>query len=230
VRAQWISPGHWSSDIPLDTAHVRLDVLGPRGYVRLRDAAPIPESEYLGLEYMDWKSGGDTNFAPIATADGRLDCRGFWKEGEERADKDGLWTTNAKRCPSIVGWVESVGANFGRVRVIKLEPQDYESSLRQMHRDDNNRFNPEGDGWVVRCWLELTDNPDSAMVLMEQRDGLPDPDTEVRVPLHRGSQFVVDTQRLWHVVSHPGDAPRYALIASFESGPALDGWIRSQLP
>jgi hypothetical protein len=179
---------------------------------------------------MDWKSGGDTNFAPIATADGRLDCRGFWKEGEERTDKNGIWTSNAAHCPTIVKWVKSVGANFGRVRVIKLEPQDYESSLRQMHRDDNNRFNPEGDGWVVRCWLELTDNPNSSMVLMEQRDGLPDPDTEVRVPLHRGSQFVVDTQRLWHVVSHPGGAPRYALIASFESGPALDGWIRSQLP
>ena len=82
----------------------------------------------------------------------------------------------------------------------------------------------------MRSWLELTDNPDSYMVLMEQRDGLPDPATEVRIPLHRGSQFVVDTQRLWHVVIHPGDAPRYALITSFESGPALDAWIRSQLP
>ena len=51
------------------------------------------------------------------------------------------------------------------------------------------------------AWLELTDNPDSYMLLMEQRpDGLPDPATEVRVPLHRGARFVVDTQRLWHVV------------------------------
>ena len=83
----------------------------------------------------------------------------------------------------------------------------------------------------MRTWLELTDNPGSAMVLMEQNDeGLPDPSTEVRLPLHRGAQFVVDTQRLWHVVTHPGDAPRYAVIASLESGPALDGWIRSQLP
>ena len=41
---------------------------------------------------------------------------------------------------------------------------------------------------------------------------------------------VVDTQRLWHVVVHPGDAPRYALITSFESGPTLDRWIDSQLP
>jgi hypothetical protein len=39
---------------------------------------------------------------------------------------------------------------------------------------------------------------------------------------------VVDTQRLWHVVVHNGDAPRYALITSFESGPALEAWIDSQ--
>ena len=71
---------------------------------------------------------------------------------------------------------------------------------------------------MVRSWLELTDNPDSYMLLMDNGpDGLPDPATEVRVPLHRGARFVVDTQRLWHVVVHNGDAPRYALITSFES-------------
>jgi hypothetical protein len=36
---------------------------------------------------------------------------------------------------------------------------------------------------------------------------------------------VVDTQRLWHVVVHNGTAPRYALITSFESSPALESWI-----
>ena len=39
---------------------------------------------------------------------------------------------------------------------------------------------------------------------------------------------VVDTQRLWHVVVHNGDAPRYALITSFESGPTLEAWIAEQ--
>jgi hypothetical protein len=227
----WLTAPHWSSDIPLDTPHPRLDVLAESGYARLPDLAePIPDSEYLGLEYMDWKSGGDTNFAPIATADGELDCRGFWKPGDERPDKDGKFTINAERCPEIKRYVESVGANFGRVRVIKLEPQNYETALGQMHRDDNNRFNPDDQGWVVRSWLELTDFPDSFMVLMQQNDdGLPDPSTEVHIPLHRGSQFVLDTQRLWHVVWHPANAPRYALISSFESGPALERWIESQM-
>jgi hypothetical protein len=232
ITEPWLKTPHWSSDIPLDTPHQRLDVLAEDGYVVLRNLdPPIPESEWMQLQYFDWKSGGDTNFAPIATADGQLECRGFWKEGDERPDKDGLLTSNAERCPAMVAEVTSVGANYGRVRVIKLEPQDYEASLRQIHRDDNNRFNPDGDGWVVRSWIELTDNPDSFMILMDQGpDGLPDPSTEVRVPLPRGARFVVDTQRLWHVVCHPGTAPRYALISSFESGPALDDWIaRNQL-
>jgi hypothetical protein len=218
---------HWSQEIPLDTDHYRMPVLADAGFVALRDLdPPIPEAEFLSLEYMDWKSGGDTNFAPIATADGQLDCRGFWKPGEERADKDGILTTNADLCPTIAAYVRDSGVNFGRVRVIKLEPQGYDEALRHMHRDDNNRFNPDGDGWVVRSWVELTDNPDSFMCLMESGDdGMPDPATEVRVPLHRGARFVVDTQRLWHVVVHNGTAPRYALISSYESGPALEAWI-----
>jgi hypothetical protein len=218
---------HWSTDIPLHTPHPRLAVLEARGFVVLIDQdPPIPDDQFRGLEYMDWKSGGDTNFAPVATADGELDCQGFWRPGEERPDKGGRWTVNAPLCPMLVDHVKSVGADFGRVRVIKLEPQDYETSLRNIHRDDNNRFNPEGDGWVVRQWLELTDNPGAFMILMEQgSDGLPDPATEVHVPLRRGSRFVVDTQRLWHVVCNPSGSTRYALICSFESGPALDGWI-----
>ncbi len=181
LTEHWLTAPHWSSDIPLDTPHPRVSALDEHGYVVLRDADPIPESEYLELEYMDWKSGGDTNFAPVATADGELDCRGFWKPGEERPDKGGRFTSNAEHCPRIVAEVESVGADFGRVRVIKLEPQGYDDALRQIHRDDNNRFNPDADGWVVRSWIELTDNPDSFMILMEQGpDGLPDPD-------HRGA-------------------------------------------
>ena len=87
-------------EIPLDTPHVRLDVLAERGFVVLPDLdPPIPDDEFLSLEYMDWKSGGDTNFAPIATADGELDCQGFWKPGEERPDKGGQLHVNAATLP-----------------------------------------------------------------------------------------------------------------------------------
>jgi hypothetical protein len=228
----WPTREHWSCEIPLATPHPRLDALTQTGFVALGDASfTVPEEEFLSLEYMDWKSGGDTNFAPIATADGQLDCRGFWNAGDERPDKGARFTSNATKCPTLTSYVQSVGADFGRVRIIKLEPQDRDTAIRSFHRDDNNRYNPDDDGWVVRVWLELTNNPDSYMLLMDcGPDGLPDPATEVRAPLHKGARFVVDTQRLWHVVVHNGNAPRYALICSFESGPALAAWIRSQQP
>ena len=98
----WPNADHWSVDIPLVTPHPRLDVMAPRGVVVLQDAPhTAPESEYLALEYMDWKSGGDTNFAPIATADGNLDCRGFWNKGDERPDKGARFTSNADTVPDV---------------------------------------------------------------------------------------------------------------------------------
>ncbi len=224
----WPTKEHWSVSIPLDTPHQRLQCLQESGFVALNPAPfDVPASEWESLEYMDWKSGGDTNFAPLASADGQLDCRGFWDKG--KTDKDALWTSNADKAPTLKSYVTSVRANFGRVRIIKLEPQDRETAIRSFHRDDNNRFNPENEGWVVRSWLELTDSPDSYMLLMDNGpDGLPDPSTERRVPLTRGARFVVDTQRLWHVVVHNGNSPRYALITSFESGPALDTFIEHE--
>ena len=223
----WPTQDHWSVKIPLDTPHKRLDALAANGWVQLSDLdIEVPDAEWMSLEYMDWKSGGDTNFAPLASADGELDCRGFWDKG--KTDKDALWTTNAAIAPTLRRYVDDIGANFGRVRVIKLEPQDHETAFRSFHRDDNNRFNPDDEGWVVRTWVELTDNPDSYMLLMDNGpDGLPDPATEARVPLHKGARFLVDSQRLWHVVVHNGTAPRYALITSFETGPELQRWVNA---
>ncbi|MGH7749152.1 MAG: hypothetical protein ACREQ5_30970 [Candidatus Dormibacteria bacterium] len=208
--------------------HEKLEVLEERGFVVLRDynGPPVPESEFLDLEFMDWKSGGDTNFAPIASARGEMECGGFWDHG--KPDKDGVWTRNRSICPTMVDYVERVGARFGRVRVIKLNPYESEqSALRQLHLDDNNRLNPDGEGWVVRSWLELSDNPGSYFVLREDRE---DPATESRIRLHKGMQLLIDTERLYHVVWHPGPAPRYALITSWESGPALRRWVESRMP
>ena len=226
--AFWPNSEHWSVSIPLRTPHWRVPALADTGVVELRPMpVDVPAAEWENLEYMDWKSGGDTNFAPLASADGQLDCRGFWDKG--KTDKDALWTSNADVAPTLRDYVTAVGANFGRVRIIKLEPQDREAAIRSIHRDDNNRFNPDNEGWVVRTWVELTDNPDSYMLVMDNdAEGLPDPATEQRIPLGRGARFVVDTQRLWHVVVHTGTAPRYALITSFESSPTLDAWIERE--
>jgi hypothetical protein len=209
---------------------VTLPVVEETGGVELkRYEGPLPQpAEWERLEYVNWKSGGDTNFAILASADGEHDPRGFWEHG--KPDKDGIWTDNIERIPDIKKWVENVGANFGRVRIIKLEPSDEASAIEALHPDDNNRITPEGTGWVVRAWLQLTDNPDSYMILREDRN---DPDTERRIPLPQGAQFVVDSERLWHAVWHDASKyrePRYALITSFESGPELQSWIDSQTP
>ncbi|WP_406191442.1 hypothetical protein OG331_48655 [Streptomyces sp. NBC_01017] len=128
------------------------------------------------------------------------------------------------KSPSLQRWVEHAGTRFGRVRIIKLQPSpSYDKVANSyLHLDDNNRLNPDGEGWIVRAWLNLTDDPDSYMIVREDRD---DPATESRIPLPRGALFVVDTERLWHAVYHAGPEPRYAMITSFESGPQLQRWI-----
>jgi hypothetical protein len=207
--------------------HQKLDILAERGFVILRDrvGTPIPRSEWESLEYMDWKSGGDTNFAPLASATGEMDCHGFWDYG--KPDYDGIWTKNRDIAPSLAQYVEEIGGNYGRVRVIKLNPSDEATALRQLHKDDNNRLNPDGAGWVVRSWLELDNAPGkSVFILREVKD---DPATETRIPLHPGLQVVIDTERLYHVVWHPGPQPRYALITSWQSDQVVDGWIKREL-
>ena len=84
----------------------------------------------------------------------------------------------------------------------------------------------------MRSWVELTDNPDSYMLLMDNDERRParsgDRASGCRCPRAPGSSST--RQRLWHVVVHNGDAPRYALITSFESGPALDEFIAANSP
>ena len=201
-------------------SHYKSPALEATGYALMDKGQVPPEDEWIGLDWVDWKSSGDTRFAPIASALGELECAGFWDHG--KPDKDGVYTVNAKKAPGLVAWTEDCGANVGRLRAIELQPNTYEEAIHNLHQDDNNRLTPEGEGWVVRAWLELTDNPDSYMILREDKE---DPSTETRIPLPVGAQHVVDSQRLFHAVWHPGPGPRYALIASFESGPSLENWI-----
>jgi len=53
---------------------------------------------------------------------------------------------------------------------------------------------------------------------------------EAQIPLPQHAQVVVDSQWLWHGGFHTGTHTRYAMIATFESGPELERWIESQLP
>ncbi|HEY3632512.1 MAG TPA: hypothetical protein VGL21_16525 [Jatrophihabitantaceae bacterium] len=210
-------------------SYIKLPVFEDSGYVVLDsyDQSQDP-TEWHDIEYVDWKSSGDTRFAPIASAYGDMECNGFWNHNPAKTDKDGVWVPkNAELAPRLKARAEEPGANIGRCRVIELQPNTYADCIYNLHRDDNNRLNPEGTGWVVRGFFNLTDNPDSVMIPREDQD---DPSTETRIPLPAGTQVIIDTQRLWHAVWHPGDEPRYCLITSWESGPQLDSYIEKYHP
>jgi hypothetical protein len=205
-------------------SYTKLPSFDATGYVVLDpyDQALDP-AEWRDIEYVDWKSSGDTRFAPLASAYGDMECNGFWNHTPPKTDKDGVWVPkNVGLAPRLTARAMEPGANVGRCRVIELQPNTYSDAVYNLHRDDNNRLNPDGTGWVVRGFFNLTDDPDSFMVLREEQD---DPSTETRIPLPAGAQVIIDTQRLWHAVFHPGAEPRYCLITSWESGPELGSYI-----
>jgi hypothetical protein len=209
--------------------HRRLSILQKTGYVVLDSyGEPLDPAEWMSLTYVDWKSSGDTRFAPLKSAYGDLECNGFWHHTPPKPDKDGVDVPlNSALAPSLMKRVAEVGARVGRCRIIELQPNTYSDALYNSHLDDNNRLNPKGEGWVVRAFMQLTDDHDSCMVLHED---INDPSTETRIALPAGAQLVVDSERLWHSVWHQGDQPRYCLITSFESGPELEAWISANHP
>ena len=209
--------------------HWCLPILEEHGYVVLsRDDTVIDPSEWLDLEWVDWKSSGDTRFAPLASAQGQIECNAFWHFDPPKTDKDGVWIdSQVEIAPTIASLAKEPEANVGRVRIIELQPNSYADALYNSHLDDNNRLNPEGEGWVVRVFRNLTDDGDSFMVL---REDVNDPSTETRIPLPAGARIVVDSERMWHSVWHSGEEPRYCLITSFESGPELEKWIFENEP
>ncbi len=204
--------------------YITLPAFEDTGYVVLDryDQSRDPQ-EWFDITYVDWKSSGETRFAPLASAYGDMECNGFWNHTPPKTDKDGVWVPeNIAKAPRLKARAEEPGANIGRCRVIELQPNSYADCLYNLHRDDNNRLNPEGTGWIVRGFFNLTDDGESVMVLREDRD---DPSTETRIPLPAGAQAIIDTQRLWHAVWHPGPQPRYCLITSWESGPELGAYL-----
>ena len=205
-------------------SYIRSKALEESGYVVLdaHDQAADPK-EWLDLDYVVWKSSGDTRFAPLTSAFGELECNGFWNHTPPRTDKDGVWVPqNAAKAPVLKARAEEPGATIGRCRVIELQPNTYPEALYNLHQDDNNRLNPDGTGWIVRGYFNLSDDQDSYLILREDRFN---PDTEIRIALPAGAQLIIDTQRFWHAVWHPGPEPRYCLITSWESGPELDAYI-----
>jgi len=204
--------------------YIKSAALEEKGFVILDSyGEEVDPREWLDIEYVDWKSSGDTRFSPLASAKGEIECNGFWNHKPPRTDKDGVWIdSQTALAPTLTARAKEPGANVGRCRVIELQPTPYGECLYNLHQDDNNRLNPDGTGWVVRGFFNLTDDKDSYFVLRENRT---DPSIEYRIALPAGAQLIVDTQRLWHATTHNGTEPRYCLITSWESGPELDAYI-----
>ena len=181
--------------------YIKSAALEETGYVVLdRYNQELDPKEWLDIEYNDWKSSGDTRFAPLASAFGEIECNGFWNHKPPRTDKDGVWIdSQVEKAPNLTRRAQEPGANVGRCRVIELQPTPYGDCLYNLHQDDNNRLNPDGTGWVVRGFFNLTDDKDSFFVLRENRT---DPAGEVRIALPAGAQLIIDTQRLWHAATH----------------------------
>ncbi len=204
--------------------YIKSAALEETGYVVLDSYnQELDPKEWLDIEYVDWKSSGDTRFAPIASKTGGIECNGFWHGENPRTDKDGVWIdSQVAKAPILARRAQEPGANVGRCRVIELQPNTYGDCLYNLHQDDNNRLNPDGTGWVVRGFFNLSDDKDSFFVLRENRT---DPQGEMRIALPAGAQLIIDTQRLWHATTHVGSEPRYNLITSWTSGPELDAYI-----
>lgn len=220
IKKLWLEQRH--------TPHYRMKKLEDNGGVLVLkpyDGPKIDPKEWEPLEYTTYYTDPRTFFAPIASARGEAKMEGFWKYG--KPDKYGVWTPNAKVAKSIVQWVESLGVPYGRVQLIRKDPNSRRECYWNLHLDDNNRLNPEGEGWIVRLWLELTDSPNSYMILRENEF---DKKNELRIPLPKGAQMIIDSENLFHSVHHDGDQVRYGVIVSLESGPALEKWLKTQLP
>src|SRR5437763_8643805 len=213
---------------PQQTRHYRMPVLqenGGHALMRPYSGPDIPPTEWTELDYTTPPTDPTTWFAPLASANGGNHLRGFWDFG--MPDLDGVWTANADKAPGLVSYVKGLGTRFGRIQLIRQEPASLRQARWGLHLDDNNRLNPMVNGWVVRLWLQLTDDPESALVLRPHQF---DRANEVQVPLRKGTQVIIDSEALFHSGYHKGPDTRYALITRLESTEHLDDWVRSQLP
>lgn len=95
--------------------HHKLSILADNRYVvrrGRRGPPPIAPAGWEPLACVDWKSGGDTSFAPLASATGDMDCRGLREHATP--DKRGIWTSNRQLAPGLADYTERIGATIGR--------------------------------------------------------------------------------------------------------------------
>ena len=100
---------------------------------------------------MDWKSGGDTNFAPIATADGELDCRGFWSKDNEHPDKDATLHVERRAVPDAARLRRRASApTSGGCAPSSSSRRTTRRRCAASTATTTTASTPTHDGWVVR--------------------------------------------------------------------------------
>jgi len=94
--------------------YIKSAALEETGYVVLdRYNQELDPQEWLDIEYNDWKSSGDTRFAPLASAFGEIECNGFWNHKPPRTDKDGVWIdSQVAKAPNLTRRAQEPGANL----------------------------------------------------------------------------------------------------------------------
>ena len=105
-------------------SHYRMPILDETGYVVLDSYGGVMDpAEWLTLEYVDWKSSGDTRFAPIASAHGEIECNGFWHANPPKADKDGVWIpSQVAKAPTLAEHVCRLPVQLAPRRQQPVEP------------------------------------------------------------------------------------------------------------
>jgi len=101
--------------------YISLPIFAETGYVVLDSYDQSADAqEWRDVEYVDWKSSGDTRFAPLASAYGDKECNGFWNHTPPKTDMDGVWVpANVAAAPRLVERALEPGANIGRCRIIE---------------------------------------------------------------------------------------------------------------
>ena len=211
------------SSIPLDTPHPRPAAMAAHGFVQLRDLADVgargrvPRARVHGLEER-------RRHELRADRDRRRRARlpRVLEQGE-RAPRQGRdlhrrTPSSARRC--VAGSRTSARTSGGSARSSSSPRATTTRSAPSTATTTTASTPTTRVGSCAPGSSSPTTPTATCSSWSAAPTGSPDPATEIRVPLHRGAQFVVDTQRLWHVVVHTGPAPRYALISSFEIEPA----------
>ena len=204
--------------------YIKSAALEETGYVVLdRYNQELDPKEWLDIEYVDWKSSGETRFAPLASAKGEIEVQRLL-EPQAAAHRQGRRLDPVAGGEGAEPGAPRPGAGRERrplprhraaaqhLRGLPVQPAPGRQQPAQpgRHRLGRARL------------LQPHRRRDSYFVL---RDNRTDPSVEYRIALPAGAQLIVDTQRLWHATTLNSPTPRYCLITSWESGPELDAYI-----